>query len=95
MLGYPIPDAFDDEHFGRTVSLSTGRIASVRKGALEIDVPIIPAKASARCSMSSNGEVIGIAKSRFEEERAISFATPIDAAPRFLAAHPRMQAARR
>ena len=42
VLGYPIPDAFEDEHLGQTVSLYTGRVASVRKGALEIDVPIIP-----------------------------------------------------
>jgi serine protease Do len=95
VLGYPIPDAFDDEHLGRTVSLYTGRIASVRKGALEIDVPIIPGESGGPVFDASNGEVIGIAESRFDEERAIGFATPIDAATRFLAAHPRTQAARR
>lgn len=89
VLGYPIPDAFDDEHLGRTVSLYTGRIASVRKGALEIDVPIIPGESGGPVFDASNGEVIGIAESRFDEERAIGFATPIDAATRFLAAHPR------
>jgi len=35
----------------------------------------------------TSGEVIGIAESRFDEERAIGFATPIDEATRFLAAH--------
>jgi S1-C subfamily serine protease len=95
VLGYPIPDAFDDEHLGRTVSLYTGRIASVRKGALEIDVPIIPGESGGPVFDASNGEVIGIAESRFDEERAIGFATPIDAATRFLAAHPRTEAARR
>lgn len=95
VLGYPIPDAFDDEHLGRTVSLYTGRIASVRKGALEIDVPIIPGESGGPVFEASSGEVIGIAESRFDEERAIGFATPIDAATRFLAAHPRTQAARR
>ncbi|HEY0380595.1 MAG TPA: serine protease [Candidatus Elarobacter sp.] len=95
VLGYPIPDAFDDEHLGRTVSLYTGRIASVRKGALEIDVPIIPGESGGPVFDASSGEVIGIAESRFDEERAIGFATPIDAATRFLAAHPRTEAARR
>jgi len=95
VLGYPIPDAFDDEHLGRTVSLYTGRVASVRRGALEIDVPIIPGESGGPVFDASNGEVIGIAESRFDEERAIGFATPIDAATRFLAAHPRTRAARR
>ena len=95
VLGYPIPDAFHDEHLGRTVSLYTGRIASVRKGALEIDVPIIPGESGGPVFDVSNGEVIGIAESRFDEERAIGFATPIDAATRFLAAHQRTEAARR
>ena len=95
VLGYPIPDAFDDEHLGRTASLYTGRIASVRRGALEIDVPIIPGESGGPVFDASNGEVIGIAESRFDEERAIGFATPIDAATRFLAAHPRTEAARR
>jgi S1-C subfamily serine protease len=95
VLGYPIPDAFEDEHLGRTVSLYTGRVASVRKGALEIDVPIIPGESGGPVFDASTGEVIGIAESRFDEERAIGFATPIDTATRFLASHPRVQAARR
>ncbi len=95
VLGYPIPDAFQDENLGRTVSLYTGRIASVRKGALELDVPIIPGESGGPVFDATTGDVIGIAESRFEEERAIGFATPIDTATRFLASHPRTQAARR
>jgi S1-C subfamily serine protease len=67
----------------------------VRRGALEIDVPIIPGESGGPVFNIATGEVIGIAESRFDEERAIGFATPIDAATRFLAAHPRTQAARR
>jgi hypothetical protein len=37
----------------------------------------------------TTGAIIGIAESRFDEERAIGFATPIDIAVKFLAAHPR------
>jgi serine protease Do len=95
VLGYPIPDAFEDEHLGRTVSLYTGRVASVRKGTLELDVPIIPGESGGPVFDASDGVVIGIAESRFEEERAIGFATPIDFATRFLAAHPRIMEARR
>lgn len=95
VLGYPIPDAFQDEHLDRTVSLYTGRIASVRKGALELDLAIIPGESGGPVFDATSGEVIGIAESRFDEERAIGFATPIDTAARFLAAHPRTEAARR
>lgn len=95
VLGYPIPDAFEDEHLGRTVSLYTGRVASLRKGALELDVAIIPGESGGPVFDANTGDVIGIAESRFEEERAIGFATPIDTATRFLASHPRIQAARR
>jgi S1-C subfamily serine protease len=95
VLGYPIPDAFEDEHLGRTVSLYTGRVASLRRGALELDVAIIPGESGGPVFDAATGDVIGIAESRFEEERAIGFATPIDTATRFLASHPRVQAARR
>jgi serine protease Do len=95
VLGYPIPDAFVDERLGTTVSLYTGHVASIRKGALEIDVAIIPGESGGPVFDAATGDVIGIAESRFEEERAIGFATPIDLATRFLAAHPRTQAARR
>lgn len=94
LLGYPIPDAFADEHLGRTVSLYTGRVASVRKGALELDVPIIPGESGGPVFEASTGDVIGIAESRFDEERAIGFATPIDAATAFLAAHPHTEVRR-
>jgi S1-C subfamily serine protease len=89
VLGYPIPDAFTDEHLGTTVSLYTGRVASVRKGALEIDVAIIPGESGGPVFDMQTGTVIGIAESRFDEERAIGFATPIDVAVAFLAAHKR------
>jgi len=95
VLGYPIPDAFDDERLGRTVSMYAGRVASVRKGALELDVAIIPGESGGPVFDVTTGEVIGVAQSRFEEERAIGFATPIDAATEFLAAHPRVAEARR
>lgn len=95
VLGYPIPDAFEDEHLGRTVSVYAGRVASIRKGALELDVPIVPGESGGPVFDVETGEVIGIAESRFDEERAIGFATPIDEATRFLAAHPRVAEARR
>lgn len=89
VLGYPIPDAFEDEHLRTVVSLYTGRIASVRNGTMEIDVPIIPGESGGPVFDARTGLVIGIAESRFDDERAIGFATPVDVIARFLAAHPR------
>jgi S1-C subfamily serine protease len=89
VLGYPIPDAFEDEHLRAVVSLYTGRIASVRNGTMEIDVPIIPGESGGPVFDARSGAVIGIAESRFDDERAIGFATPVDVIARFLAAHPR------
>jgi len=88
VLGYPIPDAFQDEHLRTVVSLYTGRIASVRNGTMEIDVPIIPGESGGPVFDERSGAVIGIAESRFDDERAIGFATPVDVIARFLAAHP-------
>lgn len=88
VLGYPVPDAFDDEQLGRTVSMYAGRIASFRKGSIEVDVPIVPGESGGPVFDATTGEVIAIAQSRFDEERAIGFATPIDEATRFLAQHP-------
>ena len=89
VLGYPIPDAFEDEHLRAVVSLYTGRIASVRNGTMEIDVPIIPGESGGPVFDARSGDVIGIAESRFDDERAIGFATPVDVIARFLAAHSR------
>jgi S1-C subfamily serine protease len=89
VLGYPIPDAFEAERLGDAVSFYAGRIASIRKGAIEILVPVIPGQSGGPVVDARSGEVIGLAESRFDEERSIGFATPIEAATRFLAAHPR------
>ena len=88
-MGYPIPDAFEDEHLGTKVSIYAGRIASVRDGSLELDVPIIPGESGGPVFDAASGAIVGIAESRFDEERAIGFATPIDIAVKFLSAHPR------
>ncbi len=88
VMGYPIPDAFEDEHLGTKVSIYAGRIASVRDGSLELDVPIIPGESGGPVFDAGNGAIVGIAESRFDEERAIGFATPIDIAVKFLSAHP-------
>lgn len=93
VMGYPIPDAFEDEHLGTKVSIYAGRVASVRNGSLELDVPIIPGESGGPVFDAATGSIIGIAESRFDEERAIGFATPIDIAVKFLAAHPRAETA--
>lgn len=89
VMGYPIPDAFEDEHLITKVSIYAGRVASIRNDSLELDVPIIPGESGGPVFEPSNGAIVGIAESRFDEERAIGFATPIDIATKFLTAHPR------
>lgn len=84
LLGYPIPDAFDDEGLGLQTSLNSGRLSSVRKDALEVTLPIVPGESGAPIFIADTGAIVGIAESRFDEERSIGFALPIDAAKRFL-----------
>lgn len=94
ILGYPIPDEFDDEHLDRTVSLYTGRVASVRNGTLELDAPIIPGESGGPVFDGRTGAIIGLAESRFDDERAIGFATPLDVIGPFLAVHQAKQSTR-
>lgn len=84
LLGYPIPDEFEDEELGLDTSLATGRLSSVRKGAIEVTVPIVPGESGAPVFVIDSGELIGIAESRFDDEHSIGFALPIDDAKRFL-----------
>ena len=87
VAGFPIPDAFVDEGLGIATSVKSGRVSSLRKDAIELDVSIIPGESGGPIFDAQTGEVIGIAESRFEEERAIGFAIPVDTARRFLTEH--------
>lgn len=89
LIGYPVPDAFDDEKLGRTASLYAGRVASLRPGAIELDLPVIPGESGGPVFDATTGAVVGLAASSFDDERAIGFATPVDVVARFIAAHPR------
>ena len=93
LLGYPIPDAFDDMRVTRTASLYTGRLASIRKGTLEIGITLVGGESGGPVFDATTGDVIGLANSSFDDERSIGFATPIDAAKAFLAKHPRNETA--
>ena len=84
LVGYPIPDAFNDEGLGLATSLNSGRLSSVRKDALEVTLPIVPGESGAPIFIADTGAIVGIAESRFDEERSIGFALPIDEAKRFL-----------
>ncbi len=89
VAGYPIPDAFQDEKLGLATSVFSGRLSSLRRDSLELDIPIIPGESGGPVFNARTGAVIGIAESRFDDERAIGFAIPIDDAKRFLAEHAR------
>ncbi len=84
LLGYPIPDEFADDDLGLATSLNIGRLSSVRKGALEVTLPIVPGESGGPVFLADNGEIVGVAESRFDDERSIGFALPIDDAKRFL-----------
>jgi len=73
VMGYPIPDAFQDEHLGTKVSIYAGRIASVRDGALELDVRSFPAKAAARSSTRAAAPSSESRSPASMKERAIGF----------------------
>lgn len=85
IAGFPIPDAFADEGLGVATSVYAGRISSIRKDALELDLAIIPGESGGPVFDARTGAVVGLAESRFEEEKTIGFAIPIDDAKRFLA----------
>lgn len=87
LLGYPIPDQFDDEGFDLATSLNSGRISSLRQDAIEVTLPIVPGESGSPVFLSDTGEIVGMAESRFEEERSIGFALPIDDAKKFLHTH--------
>jgi serine protease Do len=84
LLGYPIPDEFDDEDLGLATSVNSGRLSSIRKEALELTLPIVPGESGGPVFLVDTGEIIGVAESRFDDERSIGFALPIDAAKKWL-----------
>lgn len=86
VIGYPIPDAFEEEGLGLATSVDSGRISSFRKHALELNLPIVPGESGGPV-FTNDGSVIGVAESRFDEERSIGFALPINETRSFLHQH--------
>ncbi|HEY5256962.1 MAG TPA: S1C family serine protease [Candidatus Baltobacteraceae bacterium] len=84
LVGYPIPDEFNDEGLGLATSLDIGRLSSIRKHALEVTLAIVPGESGGPVFIGDTGEIVGIAESRFDDERSIGFALPIDDAKIFL-----------
>lgn len=84
LVGYPIPDQFDDEGLGLATSLNSGRISSLREDAIEVTLQIVPGESGSPVFLADSGEIVGMAESRFDQERSIGFALPIDDAKKFL-----------
>ncbi len=84
LVGYPIPDEFEDEDLGLAASFNSGHLSSLRAHALEVSLPIVPGESGAPIFLIDTGAVIGIAESRFDDEHSIGFALPIDDAKKFL-----------
>jgi len=64
--------------------LGTGHLSSIRKDALEVTVSIVPGESGAPVFIADTGEVVGVAESRFDSERSIGFAVPIDDVKKYL-----------
>lgn len=91
LIGYPVPDVFEEEGLDRTASIYVGHVASVRDpgtpdAAIELDLPIVPGESGGPV-FTSSGTIVGIAESRFDEEHAIGFATPTEVIEPFLHAY--------
>ncbi len=84
LLGYPVPDEFDDEGLGLATSLTSGLLSSIRKDALEVTTSIVPGDSGGPLFFTDTGEIFGLADSRFESEPSIGFGVPIDDAKNFL-----------
>lgn len=87
LLGYPIPDEFENEGMDLATSLNTGLISAWRNDAIELTLTIVPGESGGPVFLAGSGEVIGMAESRFEDEPSIGFALPVDDAKRFLHKH--------
>jgi len=84
IAGFPIPDAFSDEHLGVATSVYAGRVSSQRADSLELDLPVIPGESGGPIFDATTGDVVALGESRFDDEKAIGFGIPIDVAKRFL-----------
>lgn len=84
LVGYPIPDQFDDEGLGLAASLTSGRVSSLREDAIEVTLQIVPGESGSPVFLADTGEIVGMAESRFDQERSIGFALPAEDAKNFL-----------
>ncbi|MBV9148892.1 MAG: serine protease [Candidatus Eremiobacteraeota bacterium] len=87
LMGYPIPDIFEEDGLGLATSINSGRISAVRAHAIELNLPIVPGESGGPVFASDGAAVVGVAESRFDEERSIGFALPINEAKPFLHKH--------
>lgn len=87
LIGYPIPDEFQDEGLTQAKSINAGHLSSVRNQQFEVSLSIVPGESGAAIFIADTGEIIGIAESRFDDERSIGFGLPIDDVKAFLHKH--------
>ena len=87
LMGYPIPDIFQEDGLGLATSINSGRISAIRPHAIELNLPIVPGESGGPVFGSADASVVGVAESRFDEERSIGFALPINEAKPFLHKH--------
>jgi S1-C subfamily serine protease len=87
LMGYPIPDVFEEDGLGLATSINSGRISAIRIHAIELNLPIVPGESGGPVFTSGGATIVAVAESRFDEERSIGFALPINDAKPFLHKH--------
>jgi len=87
LMGYPIPDVFEEDGLGLATSINSGRVSAIRIHAIELNLPIVPGESGGPVFAGTSGAIVGVAESRFDEERSIGFALPINEAKAFLHKH--------
>lgn len=87
LMGYPIPDIFEEDGLGLATSINSGRVSAIRVHAIELNLPIVPGESGGPVFTGEGARVVGVAESRFDEERSIGFALPINDAKPFLHKH--------
>ena len=78
------PTSFKSEQLGLATSLGTGRLSSIRNDALEVTLQIVPGESGGPIFLIDTGKIIGLADSRFDDERSIGFAVPLGDVLHFL-----------
>ncbi|MBV9973139.1 MAG: trypsin-like peptidase domain-containing protein, partial [Candidatus Eremiobacteraeota bacterium] len=58
LMGYPIPDIFQEDGLGLATSINSGRISAIRPHAIELNLPIVPGESGGPVFGSADASVV-------------------------------------